>query len=104
MRLIKQAMEPKDRLVRLYECTNPWPCYAKPALILHDRGKIFTSEQTPPFTPSANGTAEAIFAWMTRKFEHRMPGTTKANPGDRGAYDSLREAEKAGITLDLLEK
>ena len=33
-----------------------------------------------------------------------MPGTTKANPGDRGAYDSLREAEKAGITLDLLEK
>jgi putative transposase len=119
MRLIKQAMEPKDRLVRLYECMNPWPCYAKPGLILHDRGKIFTSEratqvlvdrfkitseQTPPFTPSANGTAEAIFAWMTRKFEHRMPGTTKANPEDRGAYDSLREAEKAGITLDLLEK
>ena len=119
MRLIKQAMEPKDRLVRLYECTNPWPCYAKPALILHDRGKIFTSEratqvlvdrfkitseQTPPFTPSLNGTAEAVFAWMTDKFEHRMPGTTKANPEDRGAYDSLREAEKAGITLDLLEK
>ena len=119
MRLIKQAMEPKDRLVRLYECMNPWPCYAKPGLVQHDRGKIFTSEratqvlvdrfkitseQTPPFTPSANGTAEAVFAWMTRKFEHRMPGTTKANPGDRGAYDSLREAEKAGITLDLLEK
>jgi len=68
-----------------------------------DRFKI-TSEQTPPFTPSLNGVAEAVFAWMTRKFEHRMPGTTKANPGDRGAYDSLREAEKAGITLDLLEK
>jgi hypothetical protein len=66
MRLIKQAMEPKDRLVKLYECMNPWPCYAKPGLILHDRGKIFTSEratqvlvdrfkitseQTPPFTP-----------------------------------------------------
>jgi hypothetical protein len=36
MRLIKQAMEPKDRLVKLYECMNPWPCYAKPGLILHD--------------------------------------------------------------------
>ena len=119
MRLIKQAMEPKDRLVKLYECMNPWPCYAKPGLILHDRGKIFTSEratqvlvdrfkitseQTPPFTPSLNGSAEAVFAWMTDKFEHRTRGTTKANPEDRGAYDSLREAEKAGITLDLLEK
>jgi hypothetical protein len=51
-----------------------------------------------------NGSAEAVFAWMTDKFEHRTRGTTKANPEDRGAYDSLREAEKAGITLDLLEK
>jgi len=119
MRLIKQSLEPKDRLVALYECQHPWPCYGKPAVIFHDRGKIFTSEratqvlvdrlnivteQAPPYAPSAKGTVEALFTWTTRKFEHRLPGTTKATPRDRGTYESAREAEKAGITLDVLEK
>jgi Mu transposase-like protein len=119
MRLVKQSLEPKDRLVALYECTHRWPCYGKPAVIFHDRGKIFTSEratqvlvdrlgivteQAPPYAPSAKGTVEALFAWTTRKFEHRLPGTTKATPNDRGVYDSTHEAEKAGITLDVLEK
>jgi hypothetical protein len=69
MRLIKQSLEPKDRLVALYECKHRWPCYGKPAVIFHDRGKIFTSEratqvlvdrlgitteQAPPYAPSAN--------------------------------------------------
>jgi len=119
MRLIKQSLEPKDRLVALYECQHPWPCYGKPAVIFHDRGKIFTSEratqvlvdrlsivteQALPYAPSAKGTVEALFTWTTRKFEHRLPGTTKATPRDRGIYESSREAEKAGITLDVLEK
>ncbi len=119
MRLIKQALEPKERLVTLYDCQHAWPCYGKPAVIFHDRGKIFTSEratqvlvdrlgivteQAPPYAPSAKGTVEAIFTWTTRKFEHRLPGTTKATPRDRGAYDSAGAARQAGITLDLLEK
>ena len=119
MRLVKQSLEPKDRLTALYECKHPWPCYGKPTVIFHDRGKIFTSEratqvlverfnivteQAPPFAPSAKGTVEALFTWTTRKFEHRLPGTTKATVRDRGTYDSVREAQKAGITLDLLEK
>jgi transposase len=119
MRLVKQSLEPKDRLVVLYECKHRWPCYGKPAVIFHDRGKIFTSEratqvlvdrlgittqQAPPFAPSAKGTVEALFTWITRKFSHRLPGTTKATPKDRGTYDSAREAEKAGITFDVLEK
>jgi hypothetical protein len=119
MRLIKQALEPKDRLVALYGCQHTWPCYGKPAVIFHDRGKIFTSEratqvlvdrlgivteQAPPYTPSAKGTVEALFTWTTRKFEHRLPGTTKATSHDRGAYDSADAAKKAGITLDVLEQ
>jgi transposase len=119
MRLVKQSLEPKDRLVALYECKHRWTCSAKPAVIFHDRGKIFTSEratqvlvdrlgivteQAPPYAPSAKGTVEALFTWTTRKFEHRLPGTTKATPKDRGTYDSKREAERAGITLDVLEK
>ena len=41
MRLIKGALEPKDRLVLQAGCQHPWPCYGKPAIIFHDRGKIF---------------------------------------------------------------
>jgi transposase len=119
MRLVKMSMEPKDRFTSLYECHHSWPCFGKPAVIFHDRGKIFTSErarqvlvdrlgmtteQAPPFAPSAKGTVEALFTWVTRKFTHRLPGTTKSTPADRGTYDSAREAEKAGITLDVLEK
>lgn len=119
MRLVKMAIEPKDRITALYECRHPWPCFGKPAVIFHDRGKIFTSEratqvlvdrlgitteQAPPYAPSAKGTVEALFTWVTRKFTHRLPGTTKATQAARGTYDSMHEAEKAGITLDVLEK
>lgn len=119
MRLLKQSLEPKDRLTALYECEHSWPCFGKPAVIFHDRGKIFTSEraaqvvvdrlritteQAPPYAPSAKGTVESLFTWTTRKFEHRLAGTTKATLQDRGAYDSVREALKAGITFDVLEK
>src|SRR5258708_17223093 len=91
----------------------------KPAVIFHDRGKIFTSEratrvvvdrlkitteQAPPFAPTAKGAVGALFTWTTRNFEHRLAGTTKATPRDRGAYDSVREAKKAGMTLDVLEE
>ena len=69
MRLVKLALEPKDRLVLQAGCQHPWPCFGKPAVIFHDRGKIFTSErarqvlmdrlgiiteQAPPYAPSAN--------------------------------------------------
>lgn len=119
MRLLKQTLEPKDELVIRYGCKHSWPCTGKPAVIFHDRGKIFTSEratqvivdrlkitteQAPPFAPSAKGTVEALFTWTTRKFEHRLAGTTKSTPQDRGAYDSVREAKKAGMTLDVLEE
>jgi transposase len=77
MRLVKQTLEPKDRLTMLYECKHPWLCSGKPAVIFHDRGKIFTSqratqvlvdrlgittEQAPPYAPSAKGTVEALFS------------------------------------------
>ena len=55
-------------------------------------------------TAWSKGTVEALFTWVTRKFTHRLPGTTKATPADRGTYDSVSEAQKAGMTLDVLEK
>ncbi len=118
LRLVRQALEPKDRLVELAGCTHAWPCHGKPAVIFHDRGKVFTaeratqvlvnrlgivSEQAPPYAPTAKGTVEALFTWIGRKFAHRLPGTTKSDPAARGAYDSAAGARSAGITLDVLE-
>jgi hypothetical protein len=69
MRLLKMALEPKDELVVRAGCQHAWPCTGKPAIVFHDRGKIFTSErarsvlvdrfqiiteQAPPYCPSAN--------------------------------------------------
>ena len=69
MRLVKMTLEPKDQQVVRTGCQHAWPCFGKPAIIFHDRGKIFTSErarqvlvdrlgiiteQTPPYAPSAN--------------------------------------------------
>lgn len=82
MRLLKVALEPKDRLVLQAGCKYTWPISGKPATIFHDRGKIFTSErarqvlvdrlgiiteQAPPYAPSAKGTVESLFRWMTQR-------------------------------------
>jgi len=48
MRLVKMAIEPKDRITALYDCQYPWPCSGKPAVIFHDRGKIFTRRSCDP--------------------------------------------------------
>jgi hypothetical protein len=100
-------------LVGLTGCEHPWPCYGKPAIIFHDRGKIFTSErarqvlvdrlgiiteQAPPYAPSAKGTVENLFRWMTQRFERRQPSTS------HGINDAKRAAEAGGMTLEELER
>ncbi len=113
MRLVKQALEPKDRLVLQAGCQHPWPCSGKPAIIFHDRGKIFTSEraravlvdrlgiiteQAPPYCPSAKGTVESLFRWMTQRFERRLPNTSY------GLYDAEAAAQAGAMTLEDLER
>ena len=113
MRLIKGALEPKDRLVLQAGCQHPWPCYGKPAIVFHDRGKIFTSErarqvlvdrlgiiteQAPPYCPSAKGTVEAVFRWMTQRFERRLPNMS------HGIHDVQAAASAGAMTLEELER
>ena len=91
MRLVKVSLERKDHLVGINGCEHSWPCFGKPAIIFHDRGKIFTSErarqvlvdrlgiiteQAPPYAPSAKGTVETLFRWMTQRFEKRLPNSS----------------------------
>ena len=113
MRLVKQSLERKDHLVGLAGCQHAWPCFGKPAIVFHDRGKIFTSErarqvlvdrlgiiteQAPPYAPSAKGTVEALFRWMTQRFERRLPNTSY------GVHDAQASAEAGGMTLEDLER
>src|SRR2546426_441834 len=53
MRLLKMALEPKDRLVLQAGCQHSWPCSGKPAVVFHDRGKIFTSVRSWTITNKA---------------------------------------------------
>jgi hypothetical protein len=113
MRLVKLSLERKDHLVGRASCEHSWPCSGKPAIIFHDRGKIFTSErarqvlvdrlqiiteQAPPYCPSAKGTVESLFRWMTQRFERRLPNTSY---GTHGAETS---AQTGGMTLEELER
>jgi len=113
MRLVKMAIEPKDRITTLYDCKHCWPCSGKPAIVFHDRGKIFTSErarqvlvdrlgiiteQAPPYCPSAKGTVEALFRWMTQRFERRLPNTS------HGIHDAEAAAQAGAMTLEELER
>jgi len=113
MRLVKQSLERKDQLVGINGCEHSWPCFGKPAIIFHDRGKIFTSErarqvlvdrlqiiteQAPPYAPSAKGTVESLFRWMTERFEKRLPNTSY------GVHDAETAAQAGGMTLEELER
>src|SRR2546430_4500627 len=106
-------LEPKDRLVLQAGCQHAWPCSGNPAIVFHDRGKIFTSErarwvlldrlgiiteQAPPYCPSAKGTVEALFRWMTQRFERRLPNTS------HGIHDAEAAAQAGGMTLEELER
>jgi hypothetical protein len=118
MRLLKQCMEPKDAIAARAGAVGRWPCYGRPVTILSDRGRIFLSAHAtdvvvdrfgireavaPPYAPSVKGVVEALFRWVTERFSHRLPGTTKSSPADRGQYDSQAEALKGGVTFTELE-
>ncbi|MBV9689185.1 MAG: hypothetical protein JO202_05670 [Ktedonobacteraceae bacterium] len=109
MRLVKVSLERKDHVVGINGCEHAWPCFGKPAIIFHDRGKIFTSErarsvlvdrlgiiteQAHPYAPSAKGTVESLFRWMTERFEKRLPNSSY------GVHD----AEAGGMTLEEIER
>ncbi len=65
--------------------------------MLVDRLGIIT-EQAPPYCPSAKGTVEALFRWMTQRFERRLPNTSY------GVYDAEAAAQAGAMTLDELER
>ena len=49
-------------------------------------------------TAESKGTVEAIFRWMTQRFERRLPNTS------HGVADAEAAAESGGMTLEELER
>jgi hypothetical protein len=49
-------------------------------------------------TAETKGTVEAIFRWMTQRFERRLPNTSY------GTNDAKASAEAGGMTLEELER
>ena len=65
--------------------------------VLVDRLGIIT-EQAPPYAPSAKGTVESLFRWMTQHFERRLPNTSY------GTNDASTAAIAGGMTPEELER
>src|SRR5207245_7300818 len=56
------------------------------------------TEQAPPYCPSAKGTVESLFRWMTQRFERRLPNTS------HGLHDAEAAAQAGAMTLEELER
>jgi 16S rRNA G966 N2-methylase RsmD len=56
------------------------------------------TEQAPPYCPSAKGTVEALFRWMTQRFERHLPNTSY------GVQSAQTAAQSGGMTLEALER
>jgi len=115
MRALKCSIEPKDMLVKKFNCENIWPCTGIARKIMSDNGKIFVSkratdvvakrlriveEEAPPYMPDIKGSIEALFTWVVNRLVAKMPGFTKG----RNKEEMEKEVLQAGITFEEFEK
>src|SRR2546429_3438256 len=54
--------------------------------------------ETVELTTSSKGTVEALFRWMTQRFERRLPNTS------HGIHDAEVAAQAGAMTLEELER
>jgi putative transposase len=115
MACLYHAICPKDNVLELYGTQHDWLAYGIPYTLVIDNGKEFigrdledacqllgiTLQQTPVRTPHFKAAIERWFGTLNTGLLHTLPGTTFSNPGQRGDYDSLKQA---CITLSELDK
>ncbi len=106
---------PKDNVPERYGTEHDWIAYGIPYTLVIDNGKEFIGrdmedacqllgiilQQTPVKMPHFKATVERMFGTLNTGLLHTLPGTTFSNPGQRGDYDSLKQA---CISLDDLDK
>ena len=111
---ICMAVLPKRDVLTAIELPGEWPVWGIPSKVLFDNAREFDCrtveracaqhriglEFRPVATPHWGGHIERLCGTVNRR-THKLPGTTFANPVDRGRYKSEKEAV---LTLDEFER
>ncbi len=113
---IRLAILPKsEEFLQSIGAKCGWPMSGRPDEIATDRGSDFISFAVqsailamgidctvlPPYTAQQKGETERFFGVMNTGFVHRLPGTTKGSPKERGDVDP---AEFAVMDIDDLNR
>jgi transposase InsO family protein len=113
LKLVQMGIRDKDALMKEYGAYTPYPVHGVPQRIVTDRGWPFLGktasvrltergiilEQAAPYRPEMKGIVERLFRTMNELFIHRLPGTTKSNPQQKGGRDAGAEARAHRLTI-----
>lgn len=107
MECIKQAILPKDELLRCYpDITSPWKAQGLPERIVCDNGMELHAEALksmcqemgiqiqfcPAARPEYKGSVERFFRTINHNLVHLIPGTVFSNTRHRGDYPAEKLA------------
>lgn len=115
MTCLHHVICPKEGVQAQYGTQHDWQAYGIPYTLVVDNGKEFIGrdledachllgvmlQQTPVKTPYFKAAVERMFGTVNTGVLHTLPGTTFSNPGQRGDYNSLKQA---CITLSDLDQ
>jgi len=115
MECLYHAICPKVEVKKRYETRHDWLAYGLPFTLVVDNGKEFIGrdlddacqwlgivlERMPVKTPHFKAAVERMFGTTNTGVLHTLPGTTFSNFGQRGDYNSLKQA---CISLNELDK
>ena len=103
---LHHAICPKVNIPSRYETSHDWLAHGLPNTLVIDNGKEFIGQdlddacqllgmilqRTPVKTPHFKAAVERMFGTLNTGLLHTLPGTTFANPPQRGDYDSVKHA------------
>lgn len=106
MACLYHAILPKTNVPQQYGTQHEWTAHGIPFTLIVDNAKEFIGadlddachclgiglERMPVRTPYFKAAVERLIGTANTGLFHTLPGTTFANPGQRGDYESLKQA------------
>lgn len=106
MSCLHHAILPKAGVKERYGLQHDWLACGIPQTLVTDNARVFIGQdlddacaqlaitlvRTARQRPQQKPTIERALGSLATMFYHKLPGTTFANPADRGAYDSVEHA------------
>lgn len=114
LQCLRQAVYPKDSILKRFKSVvGPWPARGMATTCAVDNGMDLHAGDVEVAAlemgielhfmgaghPELKGAIERLIGTLNRDLMHKLPGTTFANPKQRGDYDSEKEA---AIDLEVL--